>query len=1719
MKRAVEEGMSPSVHQRVNIPIEKRAIEEGDSPSVRQRVNMEIEEEMPVGTVVGRVPVQLGLQYRFSEEPEEFSLDAMSGNVSTSTVIDREALRESVFNLVVQSVPSTKHLIEVIIEVLDVNDNSPSFPHPVIQVEFSEADQQGRQVIIDTATDPDTTKNGIKTYKIVGGNQQNRFKLIQMLEGSKPIIYLENQVVLDREDVANYKLNISAEDYGSRKGYMTANISIKDVNDHGPIFDQSDYFAVVNETAPPGTTVSQVQATDGDTGLNGEVTYHIDPQSDQLDQLHINTQTGVITTTKMLSCSHSCDVSAEGCDPNSCVIQLTARDRGVDHQRSGRAYLTISLLDENNHSPVIDYQFKGGKDYAEIEENANVGQTVALIFMSDDDHGANAETKLKIIKGNTKKHFKLSEESVKFDKYTRVELLVASLLDREEIAMYNLTLEASDQGDPRRVTVSNMLIIVNDVNDHHPEFERKSYHSDLSEFSPVGSFVAALTALDNDTGINAEISYFITSGNDRDWFTINKDTGLITTKSHLDRETSARVVLVVKAQDGNSKPQTTTVQLEVVIWDENEAPDLSSSHIQLSISEGVGADTRLTRVSAIDNDSGPNGTVTYRLTPESMARYTDMFTIGLYNGEVTFQRSLDREEYDHIELTVTATDGGQPPLTSIQVIEVNVTDVNDNDPVLYPTLYHVHMMEGEASSTNVVQVTGHDEDIGQHGRVVYSIDNGGDNFAIDDVTGWISTTRQMDGTQRGKHVITVSGADGGGRLTSHTATVMVIVTNMETLPLAFTESAYQMTTVEDTGGEDSYQERTVGRVEAVPADQVAYHIVSGDPSGRFTIHSQTGVITTSSHIDREQTPYHELVIVAERLTSFAEVTVNVTVDDLNDNSPWYELDEVYALLDENSPYGYEVYLAAARDEDNGVNGTLTYTLTQPNPLFSIDSDTGMIRLSRPGALSLDTSHQVVIRAVDGGGLSSQVTLYITIRDVNDHTPLFEQASYEASIDENFKVNDHFVTVLANDADLAENGRVTYSIVKGNSEYIFGIFPDGVMYVANKLDRETTDLYLLTIKACDLGFEPRCSLANVSIHVMDTNDNAPIFSNKTYTMRIVEGMDVGTYVGSVYAIDYDIGSNAELLFAIAGVSNEFTIHPKSGAIKNTKVFDREELLDSTKADYISLEVIVKDSGTPQLQSKAQVKVIINDINDNPPVFTKDIYEAALFENADIDTSVAQVTAIDSDHGVNADISYTIIEANHWEVFQMNESTGQVLLRKPLDREAVDEYNLLIMAMDRGSPPYNTTTELHIDVWDTNDNKPAFRNVQQPITVPETTIKDHVITQLIALDNDLGNNAAVRYHIVDGNRDVTFKIDNKNGKVKLASSLDYESVQSYTLNVTATDSGSPPLMTSMLLVVQVEDVNDNTPRFSGSTIVREIREGVSNGTSVGTVIATDADSRANGEVRYHIKSQEPPGDHFMIDSRSGLIRTRGEIDREFTDNYKLTVQAVDQALPVETRRSAEKLVSVFITDVNDNAPIFISMNAVPVSITHPSNTSFTRIRTYDPDDGLKGQVKYQITADQIFGVREETGDLFLHSPFVGGGLFYDITVKAQDQGMADSEGQKSALFQLTVFVTSEGDGPTFTQTGYSGQVTENMAEDTSVATVSAYDPQGDVEYYLTGITSDGQLQPRYFKVHHSSGIIRTTMELDRENGFSMFTLEIYAVNKVAPTPRVKSVQVRL
>ena len=602
---------------------------------------------LQVGSSAPPRPPYLVVPVADSPIDTDLDIDQNTGEIRTKITLDRES--RALYSLSAIPLSSDGENIRVSIEVEDVNDNSPTFPSSIIEIGLPENTARDSKRQLPPALDRDLGIFNTQRYDIVSGNTRNAFRLSSARD-REGTLRLDLQVngFLDREAVEAYKLTIEAQDGGSpaRKGTMTVNVTILDLNDNPPSFLQQRYFATVPENVTVGASVIQVSAEDPDHGDNGEVTYTINRrQSDSKEVFAIDEYSGLLTVNKRLD--------FESRESHELVV--VARDRG-DVPQETTAFITVRITDINDNQPTISLKFRTPGSRAEVREDMTVGQRVADVLVADPDEPTKVSNLAVTLSGDSG-HFKLERMN------TGYHLVLAKQLDREVADTFNLLLVAVDEGIPPLRAALRAQIKVTDVNDNKPVFGQEVYHASILEAKEPGTRVFQVTATDADAGENGEITYRIENSAEThsDWFDIEPDTGVIVTRTQVDCETDPEPRLVVVASDRGNPRLSSSTSVRVSIQDINDnEPIFERTFYNATLKENERVGLCFLKVSATDPDCGINSVVTYKIGEAANLGRT--FRMKPRSGEICLASQLDHERESTYDLTIVATDkvSGRP---------------------------------------------------------------------------------------------------------------------------------------------------------------------------------------------------------------------------------------------------------------------------------------------------------------------------------------------------------------------------------------------------------------------------------------------------------------------------------------------------------------------------------------------------------------------------------------------------------------------------------------------------------------------------------------------------------------------------------------------------------------------------------------------------------------------------------------------------------------------------------------------------------------------------------------------------------------------------------------------------------------------------------------------------------------------------------------------------
>ena len=570
-------------------------------------------------------------------------------------------------------------------------------------------------------------------------------------------------------------------------------------------------------------------------------------------------------------------------------------------------------------------------------------------------------------------------------------------------------------------------------------------------------------------------------------------------------------------------------------------------------------------------------------------------------------------------------------------------------------------------------------------------------------------------------------------------------------------------------------------------------------------------------LDREVTAFYQVVLVATdggNPRKSGSLIVNITVADANDHGPTFTNSTYTLSVLENEPVGSRFLKLHAVDPDIGDNGKILYRFAQgssdrASDVFEIIEDTGELLLKSPLDYETQPSFHLLVEARDGG-VNSQpayATVVIQVQDYNDNAPVISVntqsgSSGTARVSEIIEAGRFVAHISVKDPDTGDAGKFDCSV---NDSHFFLQKTQETQYkivTAAALDREQQETFQIILTCKDHGTPPLIARKSIRVDVQDENDNSPVFPKSSYSVTFPENNIINAFILQVNATDSDKGANAAITYDIGQTGKDmFAIDPKNGIIRANGIFDFE-----ADRSYI-FPVIARDGGNPSRSSSSLVSVSLIDTNDEPPRFSKTIYNFDVLENQPVGMEIGIVTASDADSDAYSYFEFSLDNSKSSQNFAIDTVTGHVRTRHVLDREQQSVYHMVVFASNVGiSPPLSGSAVITINVLDQNDHAPIVeypnRNnftVQVATNVPE----GYLVALIQAHDADTGNNARLSYKIVQGNSDDIFTIDPSLGAVATKKQLGGMGNKLYDMIITVSDHGFPTKVSRATLHVMVND----------------------------------------------------------------------------------------------------------------------------------------------------------------------------------------------------------------------------------------------------------------------------------------------------------------------------
>ncbi|XP_046956473.1 protocadherin beta-10-like [Lynx rufus] len=598
--------------------------------------------------------------------------------------------------------------------------------------------------------------------------------------------------------------------------------------------------------------------------------------------------------------------------------------------------------------------------------------------------------------------------------------------------------------------------------------------------------------------------------------------------------------------------------------------------------------------------------------------------------------------------------------------------------------------------------------------------------------------------------------------------------------------------------------------------------VVSDNKQHLLLDPHSGDLLTNEKLDREKlcglTEPCLLYFQILMENPFQIYRAELRVRDINDHSPMFRDKETVLKILENTAEGTAFRLERAEDSDGGLNGIQSYIIN-PNPFFHIkisDSDEGMIypELVLDKALDREKQHELslTLTALDGGSppRSGTTTIRIVILDINDNAPQFSQTMYETQAPENSPVGSLIAKVSAGDIDSGVNADISYSFFDASEDIreTFQINPfSGEIVLIVLLDYELVKSYKINIQAMDGG--GLTATCTVLVEVLDINDNPPELIMSSLSNHVAENSP--ETVLAVFRIkDRDSGENGKMHCYIQD-NLPFLLKP---SVENFYILMTEGGLDRESQAEYNITITVTDLGTPRLKTQHNITVTVSDVNDNAPAFSQTTYTLRVRENNSPALHIGSVSATDRDSGANAQVTYSLLPPADPQLplaslVSINADNGQLFALRSLDYEALQAFEFGVRAADRGSPALSSQARVRVLVLDDNDNAPFVlyppQNGSAPCTelVPRAAEAGYLVTKVVAVDGDSGQNAWLSYQLLKATEPGLFGVWAHNGEVRTARLLSERDAVKHRLVVLVRDNGEPPRSASVTLHVLLVD----------------------------------------------------------------------------------------------------------------------------------------------------------------------------------------------------------------------------------------------------------------------------------------------------------------------------
>ncbi|KRY74853.1 Protocadherin Fat 1 [Trichinella pseudospiralis] len=1636
-----------------------------------------------------------------------FQLDPLTGTLTTLAPLDREQHHDGaellLFNVLVERIHGSNVLVDssswtstssssslaadtamVEIVVENVNDCGPVFEPKSQQVRLWLPVAEGVPVVRVRAVDPDGPALSYRLLEDVGLEQQSVLEAFHLDSATGWLTVKNASLILSRMKLNFVVTDGEFEDHAQVELQTLevvrepADDSIQCIGSRLQAFEngnRSDYIGDVVVVLRNRTEVEVMYSLLNDRTVGHAFTVH--------------PRTGALYTTGV-----PLDRETRAQWP---VVVRASSLRDAANGVLAQCLVLVDVLDQNDNAPVFvgaPYEFRVSIDRTDI------GQLIGTVRAVDLDLGPNGQVSYSCL--TVDPLFSLNSSTG--------DLLLQRQLKSADVGRrLKFRIRASDAGQPSLSTVADVFIVISSAETELGLFARSSFRLSILEGEENFFNQALVVVADRPTSSRAGVvGYTMLNQREDDpdqQFALDFVTGELSLQKPLDREQVDQYTIRLQAVD-HERNVTEFASVTIVVLDINDNwPQFDQSTYSASLPEDSPIGCSVMQLRATDLDQGDNALLTFRLiTVQSLSaeprqhgeeeKEKSKFKIQSSTGLIQLSDTLDFERCSSYLLEVECRDSGTLSKASTVRVLVSVLDVNDNAPVFTPentfTIYEDNYSVGQV----IGQLSATDLDTVSRGKLRYGLLYAAGQleqllFTLNaHEQGILRVGTAMD-QQLGRWLpeYRLQAFVNDGLFSSRTEFVVRQIKCSSLSPSVSCLPAFRRRFISVSVSESEPIGSTVTSVAISDSTaHVQYVMLSGLGSSKFMVNPDTGHLIVADQLDYEQRSKHQLVIGA-RVDNWGIVsTLHVQVDvvDRNDHAPRFVASKYSILVSASETVGTAVLRLFARDRDQLDTARIRYSLVnrgrQPrgdlgaSSYFRLDPRSGVLSVRRPLTALSGKNFRLTVKATDGGG-HFEDEAFVQVHVWSELLPSTAREPRAESI----------LLHVAEDAPVGTRfGRVRFHAYAGavarmvplTDETVagwIGVEPNGTVYVAQALDRETRTEFSFYVALVDElqtdDHSAWISMTLVNVVVDDVNDNAPIFEANSVQLSVSEDLAPGSILLNLQADDPDTADNGRVHYSLLQQSDAeeqslqlFHIDSYSGLLTTTGPLDRE-----THATH-RLVILAVDGGRPSLNSTLTVEIRLLDVNDQVPRFDRRFNHWFNLTHADAVAGalIGTVLAVDLDaEPFNKLLRYYIVNVDHadaWSLFKM--VNGSLYLSDAFqwkfvftDTTGTEQRRVFKLTLEVTDGKYSDQTQVWINFEQTDKNR--RRCCVSDDHVIELAVEENMPVGTV-IYNLTGNCAATTTVDDSGLRGGAKHFVVNSNAIVIAEQTDRELVDRHLFYLRSDENSS--LLCQSMFVVNVIDVNDNEPVFKRPVYEISVpeHENVTYPAFVVQVHAVDRDLGPAGRVRYKLQSDWDG--LFMIDENSGVLTVNEPLDREQQHEYSIAVLAEDCGHETGAKSlSAQCSVLLTVLDINDNAPEFTELvYKAKVPENARLGDQVIVVKAFSRDVGLNGEIVYELLSNNDgrrsaqwkipFAIDSQTGTVTVNDSIMAclssGERQIQLTVVARDRGSPPLS--NSSLLVVDLLEVNDH-RPQFQRQEYNVEIAENTAIGERIVQVSATD----------------------------------------------------------------------